>query len=76
MFERNIDSEQVYNCIKSGTIIEEYPDNFPCPSLLSMCKEAHCDLHIVYAICPHYLVVVTAYYSDESLDKKEAWRRI
>lgn len=35
MFERNIDTDQVFNCILSGTIIEEYNDDFPCPSVLS-----------------------------------------
>lgn len=64
MFERNIDTDRVFNCILFGTIIEEYTDDFPFPSLLSRYKDNEYDLHVVYAICPHYLVVVIAYYSQ------------
>ena len=63
MFERNIDTDQVFNCILHGTIIEEYTDDLPCPSVLSCYNDSRCNLRVVYEICPHYLVVVTAYYS-------------
>ncbi len=68
MFERNIDTDQVFNCILSGTVIEEYTDDFPCPSVLSHQCNTGCDLYVVYAICPHYLVVVTAYYASSDDD--------
>ena len=68
MFERNIDTDQVFNCILSGSVIEEYSDDFPCPSVLSQYKDSSCDLYVVYAICPHYLVVVTAYYASSDYD--------
>ena len=74
MFERNIDSDQVFNCIKSGVIIDEYPDDFPCPSFLSMNVDTDRELYVVYAICPLYLVVVNAYYPDEIACMDPAWK--
>lgn len=34
MFERNISTDDLISIISMGEIIEEYPDDEPCPSVL------------------------------------------
>ena len=65
MFERNIETDQILEVIRHGKIVEEYPDDFPCPSVLSIGKDTDLTLHAVYAICPSYLAIITAYYPNE-----------
>jgi len=67
MFERNIDTDQILEVIRHGKIIEKYPDDFPCPSVLSMDEDTDLSLHVVYAVCPSYLVIITAYYPEEKI---------
>ncbi|MDM8568920.1 DUF4258 domain-containing protein [Thiotrichales bacterium HSG1] len=34
MFERNINHEDIENLLVNGNIIEQYPDDYPLPSIL------------------------------------------
>jgi hypothetical protein len=36
MFERNISTDDLFSAIKVSEIIESYPDDEPCPSLLML----------------------------------------
>ena len=74
MFERNIDTNQILEVIRNGKIMEEYPDDFPCPSVLSRGEDTDLTLYVVYAICPTYLVIITAYYPDENKWQYALWR--
>lgn len=50
MFERKITYEEVKEVIKSGEIIEKYPEDKPYPSMLIMGKIKERVLHVVIAV--------------------------
>jgi len=64
MFERNINHEDIENLLTNGEIIEQYPDDYPLPSVLlnghTLTDEP---LHAVIAINEpeSKLIVITAY---------------
>jgi hypothetical protein len=63
--ERGIDPSDVKNCIITGTIIEQYPDDYPYPSCLVLGDSKSGDaLHVVVGSGEGYLWLVTAYYPD------------
>ena len=63
MGERDIQRDDVRNCIMNGEIIEDYPDDFPHPSCLifGMTLENKI-LHVVAGTDGIYLYIITAYY--------------
>ncbi|HOV40185.1 MAG TPA: DUF4258 domain-containing protein [Oscillospiraceae bacterium] len=65
MQERGINPSDVKNCILSGEIIEQYPNDFPYPSYLilglSTIKEA---LHVLIGASNDFIWIITAYYPD------------
>lgn len=65
MQERDITIDDIGNCIKSGEIIEEYPDDFPNPSCLifgyTIEKRV---LHVVVGIGGKVLYIITAYFPN------------
>ena len=63
MSERDIQRDDVRNCIMNGEIIEDYPDDFPHPSCLifGMTLENKI-LHVVAGTDGIYLYIITAYY--------------
>lgn len=65
MQEQDISIDDVGNCIMSGEIIENYPNDYPYPSCLvfgySINEKA---LHVVVASDMKMLYIVTAYYPD------------
>jgi hypothetical protein len=65
MQERNINIADVENCILSGEIIEDYPDDFPYPSCLvfghSIQKRV---LHVVVGTDNNFLYIITAYFPN------------
>ncbi len=69
MFERDIFEEDVEDTIKNGEIIEEYFDDKPYPSFLTL-KFWDKPLHVVFAKNQENdeIIVITAYYPD-----KEKW---
>ena len=63
MSQRDIKIDDIENAIKTGEIIEEYPNDYPHPSFLIMgvsVKEEN--IHIVCGICDNNLWMITAYY--------------
>ena len=65
MTERDISKEEVLNAISSGESIENYPNDYPFPSVLLHWK----DIHVVCGLGRGVIAVVTAY--RPSLDKWE-----
>ena len=47
--------------IKSGEIIEQYPDDYPFPSCLIMGKSGNRVIHVVASVEDGLLYVITAY---------------
>lgn len=78
MFQRNVGKSEIDNVISTGTIIKEYPNDLPYPSLLLL---GFCDnrpLHIVLAFdnTNNICIIVTVYEPDPNLWKENYSRRI
>lgn len=71
MQERDINISDVESCLKTGEIIEDYPDDFPHPACLIFghTKENKA-LHIVVGSDDNNIFFITAYYPNT--DKFEA----
>ena len=65
MTERDISKAEVLNAIASGEAVENYPDDFPFPSVL-LCGKG---IHVVCGLGRDSVVIVTAY--RPGLDKWE-----
>ncbi len=65
MFQRNVTTEEINEIIVNGEIIENYPDNFPCPSVLILGLKKGKSLHIVAAQCENHVRIITVYEPDE-----------
>ena len=66
--QRKISYAEIKEVIKSGEIIEEYPDDYPYPSCLVLGKTTtNKILHVVVGIGNNKLWLITAY--EPSLDK-------
>jgi hypothetical protein len=50
MIQRNISEDEIVHTIKCGTIIKEYPDDTPFPSVLLLCWYGVRPVHVVVAI--------------------------
>lgn len=63
--ERGIDPSDVKNCIATGQIIEQYPNDCPYPSclILGSAKDGRA-LHSVMGVGNGQLWLITAYYPD------------
>jgi len=66
MFERNISTDELIAIIRSGEIIEEYPDDEPCPSVLMLGLIDAVAYHSVIAVCSDHIRVVTVYIPEEN----------
>ena len=65
--ERGIEPSDMKNCIATGRIIEQYPDDYPYPSCLVLgVTVAGKVLHVVVGVGVGYLWLITAYYPDPS----------
>ena len=63
--ERGIYPSDIRNCINTGRIIEQYPDDYPFPSCLVLgCTVDKKSLHVVVGVGEGNLWLVTAYYPD------------
>lgn len=63
--ERGIEPSDIKNCIITGRIIEQYPDDYPFPSCLVLgTTVAGRALHVVIGLGQGYLWLITAYYPD------------
>jgi len=69
--ERGIERTDVINCLETGEIIENYPDDFPNPSVLVFGYSVmHKVLHVVAGCDGEYLYIITSYFP--TTDKFEA----
>lgn len=64
--ERGILLEDVENVIKNGSIIEEYPDDYPFPSCLILGKSNEKNLHVCASLKDDYIYIITAYIPDST----------
>ena len=65
MFQRNISTDDIGDLITKGEIIEEYPEDKPCPSTLILgFFEGH-PYHIVVAQCEDHARTITIYHPEE-----------
>jgi len=48
-----------------GEVIEEYPDDEPCPSALILGFISHAAYHVVVAFCTDHLRVITIYTPED-----------
>jgi len=54
-----------FSAIRTGEIIESYPDDEPCPSILMLGFIGDHAYHVVLGICDDHLRVITAYMPDD-----------
>ena len=68
MLERNIGPTDVINCIRTGRIIEQYPQAYPYPACLILGLTTNKDkcIHVVVGHGMGYLWIVTVYEPDEN----------
>jgi uncharacterized DUF497 family protein len=65
MQERDISIEDVDNCINSGEIIEDYPNDFPHPSCLVFGYTRNNQvIYVVAGTDNNYVYIITAYYPN------------
>ena len=64
MFQRNISEKDVEKAVLHGEIIEEYPDDEPYPSYLTLHFDQEGALHVVYALGDQKYIISTAYRPD------------
>lgn len=63
--ERGIDPSDIKNCIMTGRVIEDYPDDYPYPSCLVLgASLGEKTLHVVVGVGQGHLWLITAYYPD------------
>jgi len=65
MFERNISTDDLIAIISTGEIIEDYPDDDPCPSVLILGLIDAVAYHTVIAVCTDHIRVITVYIPEE-----------
>jgi hypothetical protein len=66
MFERNISTDDLIAVVSMGEIIETYPDDEPCPSVLIMGLIEAIVYHTVIAVCTDHIRVITVYIPEEN----------
>ncbi len=63
--ERMINPSDIRNCIETGRIIEQYPEDYPYPSCLVLGNaKSEKPLHIVIGVGEGHLWLITAYYPN------------
>ncbi len=67
LFERNIKKDIIKWLILNGKAIEEYKDDYPCPSLLLFGEYNEIAYHLVIANCEKSLVAITIYTPDPNV---------
>jgi hypothetical protein len=66
MFERKVSEDDVCEVIKTGEVIEDYPDDTPYPSALMLGQRESRPIHVVVAYneSDDETIVITAYEPD------------
>lgn len=65
MFQRNVSTERIKEVIIEGEIVEYYPDDYPCPSMLVLGFVDDVPLHVVIGLCDDHVRIITTYIPDE-----------
>jgi len=65
MFQRNVSTDNITDIVIRGEIIEEYPEDEPCPSALMLGFLKNTPYHVVIAQCEDHMRIVTVYYPKE-----------
>lgn len=68
MFQRNITTEDIKEVIINGEIIEDYPDDEPCPSVLLLGFSDERPIHVVVSQCMDHARIITVY-----IPEKDKW---
>ncbi len=68
MFQRNISTEDIRQVVLLGEIIEDYPEDDPCPSALFLGFTEGRPCHAVVAQCEDHARVITVY-----IPEKDKW---
>lgn len=61
MFQRDISTEDIIEVIFHGQIIENYPEDEPCPSALFFAYSESRPCHVVAAECEDHVRIITVY---------------
>lgn len=65
MKQRGIRVHDVEDCIMTGEIIEQYPQDYPAPSCLILgLSSAEMHLHVVCSVYQNMLCIITAYFPN------------
>ncbi len=62
--ERGIKLADIQEAINAGTIIEDYPEDYPFPSCLILGKAQDRHLHICASLNEGFIYIITAYIPD------------
>lgn len=62
--ERGITLDDVCNAIETGSIIEDYPDDYPFPSCLILGESGKVAIHVCASIDDGMIFIITAYVPD------------
>jgi len=65
MFQRNVTTEMIMEMIHGGEVIEQYPNDFPCPSVLILGYSKEKPFHVVVGQCEDHLRIITVYIPDD-----------
>lgn len=68
MFERNVSTDDLKQIVQNSEIIESYPDDVPCPSVLLLGVANDETYHVVVAQCQDHARVITVY-----MPTKDKW---
>ncbi|OEU41860.1 hypothetical protein BGV40_12690 [Methanosarcina sp. Ant1] len=66
MFQRNISTENIKEVIFQGQIIEDYPEDDPCPSALFFGYSEGRPCHVVVAGCEDHIRIITVYIPENN----------
>jgi len=55
MFQRNVSTDNIKGIVMKGEIIEEYPEDEPCPSALILGFSENIPYHVVVAQCEDHM---------------------
>lgn len=64
LIQRQISPEEVVHTLCCGTIIEQYPTDYPYPSCLLCSHRGGRPLHVVCSVGNEQLFIITAYQPD------------
>ena len=66
MFQRNISTENIKEVIIHGQMIEDYPEDEPCPSALFFGYSEGRPCHVVVAECEDHIRIITVYIPENN----------